>query len=235
MRTEYRGLGHVTDLAVAGETLTLLAERAVWWAGADTLFVADTHFGKTAAFRASGIPIPAGTTADDLARLSTLIEGTGAKRLVVLGDLIHAKAGRDERPTVEAVAAWRDRHDAVECVLVRGNHDARAGDPEPCWRFECVDPGVTEGPFEFRHFPVPRGEAAAGFVLAGHLHPMVRVTGDAGDRHRLPVFLSDERQLTLPAFGGFVDGTRVTPREDQRVDVAVDGAVVTLHLPGRVA
>ena len=34
---------------IAGELLTLLGERGVWWRRRSTLFVADTHFGKAAA------------------------------------------------------------------------------------------------------------------------------------------------------------------------------------------
>ena len=45
----------------------LLAERALYWPRAATLFVADVHLGKAAAFRAGGVPLPRGATAADLA------------------------------------------------------------------------------------------------------------------------------------------------------------------------
>ena len=38
--------------------LTLLPERAVWREASRTLFVADVHIGKAAAFRAAGLPRP---------------------------------------------------------------------------------------------------------------------------------------------------------------------------------
>lgn len=79
---------------LAGERVELLAERALHWPRARTLFVADVHLGKTAAFRAGGVPLPGGTTAADLARLSAVLAATCAERLVVLGDLLHAAAGR---------------------------------------------------------------------------------------------------------------------------------------------
>ena len=71
---------------IAGETVDLHAERALHWPTTQTLFVADVHLGKAAAFRAGGVPIPRGATAEDLARLNALIVRTRAKRLVVLGD-----------------------------------------------------------------------------------------------------------------------------------------------------
>ena len=56
-------------LTIAGEDVQLLPERALYWPRACTLVVADVHWGKAATFRAAGIPIPSGTTTEDLARL----------------------------------------------------------------------------------------------------------------------------------------------------------------------
>ena len=50
----------------AARTVELLAERALHWPAARTLFVADVHLGKAAAFRAGGVAIPRGATANDL-------------------------------------------------------------------------------------------------------------------------------------------------------------------------
>ena len=48
------------------ETLQLLPEKAIFWEKENTLFLADPHFGKAAAFRKVGIPIPETTSEDDL-------------------------------------------------------------------------------------------------------------------------------------------------------------------------
>jgi hypothetical protein len=56
-----------------------------------TLFVADVHLGKAAAFRAGGVGA-ARRDGNDLARLAALLARTGARRLVVLGDFLHAAA-----------------------------------------------------------------------------------------------------------------------------------------------
>ena len=84
----------VAIATLAGESVELHAERAMHWPRARTLFVADVHLGKAAAFRAGGVAIPRGATANDLARLTALIERTRATRLVILGDFLHAAAGR---------------------------------------------------------------------------------------------------------------------------------------------
>ncbi|HET8584747.1 MAG TPA: DEAD/DEAH box helicase, partial [Casimicrobiaceae bacterium] len=60
--------------SIAGERVVLHAARALAWPREKTLFVADVHLGKGAAFRAGGIPLPRGTTATDLRRLDALID-----------------------------------------------------------------------------------------------------------------------------------------------------------------
>src|SRR3954452_24919812 len=82
------------SVSLAGESVELHADRALFHPRTTTLYVADVHLGKTAAFRAAGVPLPAGTTASNLERLGRLVARTGAERLIVLGDFLHAAAGR---------------------------------------------------------------------------------------------------------------------------------------------
>ena len=91
---------------LAGERVELHAERALYWPAGATLFVADVHLGKAAAFRAGGIALPRGGTQADLARLAALLARTRARRLVVLGDFLHAAAGRVAALDA-AFVAWR--------------------------------------------------------------------------------------------------------------------------------
>jgi metallophosphoesterase superfamily enzyme len=46
--------------------LLLLPEKAVFWPAQGMLIIADIHFGKAASFRAQGIPVPRGTTTENL-------------------------------------------------------------------------------------------------------------------------------------------------------------------------
>jgi metallophosphoesterase superfamily enzyme len=52
-----------------------------------------------------------------------------------------------------------------------------------------------------------------GYVLAGHVHPCVRVGGHGFDSLRLPCFHFGARVGVLPAFGEFT-GSHVLPREE---------------------
>ena len=94
-------------LEVAGETLTLHADRALFWPRVRWLLLADVHFGKGAVLRRAGVALPTGQTVTDLARIDALIAHYRPERLVVLGDLVHGQALTDT-PWVEDVRRWRD-------------------------------------------------------------------------------------------------------------------------------
>ncbi len=204
-----------------GERLLLSHERALHWPRAATLIVADVHLGKAAAFRAAGRPVPEACTAADLCRLDTLLDETGARRLIVLGDLIHARSGRAPE-TMAAVAAWRGRCPDLAMVLVRGNHDRHAGDPPPEWRVEVIADELVEAPFVMRHEP---GPSDRGYVLAGHIHPAVRLWQTAGGGLRAPCFAFARGQALLPAFGSFTGCHVIEPATDDRIFVIGPDAV----------
>ena len=208
-----------------GESLWLLPGRAVWWPAAQALFVADLHFGKAATFRRAGQPVPQGTTADNLTRLTALLHDTGARHLIFLGDLLHAASGRSDA-LWQALADWRAAHAAVRITLVRGNHDRHAGDPPAALGIELVDepwaPLASAAVLGCHH---PQSVAGA-LVLAGHLHPTVRVWGSGRDSLRLPCFVQTPGRLLLPAFGAFT-GTAPTrwPADAQCFAATPEGVV----------
>ncbi len=217
----------VYPTALAGERIELLATRALHWPRERTAFVADVHLGKAAAFRAGGVPLPRGSTAADLLRLSGLLRTTGARRLVVLGDFLHAPAGRVTALDT-AFKAWRAQHAAVEILLIRGNHDDRAGDPPPAWGVTIVDEPHPLAPFLACHIPVaPR----SGYALCGHVHPGVTLHGTAEQSERLPCFVIGRRRAILPAFGAFTGTARAAPLAGDRF-VAVAGSKL-FALPSR--
>lgn len=214
------------EILLAGERLQLLPEKGVWWPAGETLFVADLHWGKEAAFRAAAIPVPDGLAAD-LQRLSLLLARTNARRLVVLGDLQHHRSGRT--PAGEAlIQRWRVSVAGVEIVLVRGNHDRSAGDPPAAWGIRtCAEP-ATWGPWElWHHPPVHTPDLPAG--LAGHFHPGFLLKRGP-DRLRLPGYWLRGELLILPAFGGF---TGLQPVQRVSGDEAyVIAAERVVRLPG---
>jgi DNA ligase-associated metallophosphoesterase len=209
---------------VRGEEVQLFAERAAYWVRASTLLVADPHFGKAATFRAAGIPVPRGTTADGVARLDALLARTGATRIVFLGDFLHAREGRAPA-TLEALRVWRDGHTDVEMLVVRGNHDRHAGDAPPELGIASVNGPLLEPPFVLAHHPAV---SDAGYVLAGHLHPSVDLTGPGRQHVRLPCFWLGPAGAVLPAFGDFTGLSSVTPAVGDRVFVVTGSELLEL-------
>ncbi len=191
--------------------LTLLPERAVFEAQTRTLFIADPHFGKAASFRALGQPVPRGTTEENLCRLGALVDAQDARRLVVLGDFLHGRAGRTSGLFAQ-LREWRAARPAIECIVVRGNHDAHAGDaPADCGFTSVDEPFVLDGVEGWHHAAAADGHEGP-VLLSGHIHPVVRLAGPGRDRLRLPCFCLRGRELVLPAFGEFTGGHPVDPR-----------------------
>lgn len=205
----------------AGETLQLASDRAIWWPARETLLVADTHFGKAATFRALGQPVPSGTTQGNLDRLDALLAHWDAQRLVILGDFLHGPHAHSPA-LLDALHRWRARHAGRRCVLVRGNHDDRAGDPPASLDIDIVDEPLIDGPFALCHVPQQR---PGHYVLAGHVHPAFVLRGRGRDRLRLPCFSFDPEVGTLPAFGEFTGHHEVTGAPGRRIVVVAPSAV----------
>ena len=200
---------------IAGEDLLLLPEKAVYWPREKMLIIADIHFGKAASFRAQGVPVPRGTTTQNLDALDTLMAQHDTRQLMFLGDFLHARAAHAPA-TLAVMLAWRQAHPGLRLVLVRGNHDLRAGDPSGALGLEVADEPFNVAPFAFCHHP---GVDAAGYVLAGHVHP-VYLLASGHDRLRLPCFIAGPTRMVLPSFGAFTGGFVVAPIPGERVWVS---------------
>jgi DNA ligase-associated metallophosphoesterase len=240
-------------LTHGGVRLRLLAQRAVLIEEHRALLVADVHLGKAASFRALGVPVPEATTQTTLARLGELLALHAPQILCVLGDLLHAPASQAPL-VIDALASWRARHAGVRVLLVRGNHDDRAGDPPPHCGIEVVDEPFMLGGLALCHVPpqpqiraLPGERGAAStraepecspapsvptHALAGHLHP-VTALASRHDRIRLACFLLERNCLVLPAFGEFTGGWPVDASADAQV-FPTDGERV-YRLPQRAA
>jgi DNA ligase-associated metallophosphoesterase len=222
----------VLEHHAGGACLQLLAQRVVFVPVASALLVADAHIGKAQSFRRLGVPVPSGTTAENLRRLTDLLQTTGAQRIVFLGDLLHAAAGRSTA-VLAAVLQWRQLHASTEMLLVRGNHDRHAGDPPADWRVRCVDepfflPGLPN--LALAHHPKPHPHPQV-YLLAGHVHPAVMLGGRARQRLRLPCFHFGPQVGLLPAFGDFTGSHAVQPVPGDAVFALAGDEVRAIHFP----
>lgn len=219
----------VARICRAGETIELRADRTARLAEHDVLLAADLHIGKAVAFAASGLAVPTGSLEQDLERLASAARETAARRLLILGDLLHHRRGTVDA-VVEQVRRWRASV-AAEVIVVPGNHDHDLDELAVRWNMMVEQREVTVGPFRLRHraggAPAGGGHgntggaspatgAGAGFEIIGHMHPVVRLR-DGGDDLRLRCFIEEDGRLTLPAFSSFAGGAEVALGSPRRI------------------
>lgn len=195
MKNEY-------PLNIGSSNLLLLADKAIYWPQQKALLIADAHFGKAAAYRALGQPVPQGTTSQNLLRLNLMLSTYPTEQLIFLGDFLHAPKSHAPA-TLTALRQWREQHASLSCILVRGNHDKNAGDPPTDLNIETVDEPYLLGDFSLQHMPAPH---ATHHVIAGHIHPTFRLLGKARQRLVLPCFHHSTDMTLLPSFGDFTGG-----------------------------
>ncbi|MDX2147621.1 MAG: ligase-associated DNA damage response endonuclease PdeM [Planctomycetota bacterium] len=208
------------SISFGGEAFVLLASRAAYWTEARTLLVADLHLGKGEALRAGGAPMPGsvlrGDVQEQLNRLEDAINRCGARRVMVLGDLLHAPEGLDEAMVAQVerrFVAWRT---VGVCVcIVPGNHDRKLDRVSGRWCVQTLAPEYHERGLTFQHAPPTKAQRP---TWCGHVHPVVRIRG-GGDSLKLPCFAFQGGRsqggagvAILPAFTGFSSGAALDPR-----------------------
>lgn len=213
---------HEATFVCHGETFRLMPEKAIYWESERALIVADLHLGKAATFRAAALAVPESTTWDTLERLDRCIALTNPQRLVVLGDVVHARRGMTET-LIHTVCAWRERHPRLTMQVITGNHDRHAGALPQAWCMENLTELHHHPPFVLRHHP----DAVPGaYVLAGHIHPAVRLYPHGRGSLRLPCFSFGKHAAVLPAFGAFTGMADIEPLKTDKTFVIAANEVL---------
>lgn len=211
------------SITVAGEPMLLLPQRAAFWPAGQTLLVADLHLDKCEVMRSHGLPIPRAVLDEQLTRLDAAILATAARRIIIVGDLLHAPAGLTG-PMVEHFAAWRSRS-TIEIAVVPGNHDRALSRIASAWRLTILPTPHIEGPFAFVHDPAHCPRRASVYYWAGHLHPAVTLRR-GNDSLKLPCFHLKEKLGLLPAFSAFTGGSPIARDARARVFGIADNQVI---------
>jgi uncharacterized protein len=214
------------EIQIRGERLLLHAERALVWPSRSTVVIADPHFAKDDVVRRAGVALPRGPATADLQRLTGLVAECSCTRLVVLGDFLHGVTQAGDS-FLHAFRLWRQAHGGLTVDIVVGSHDrhesARNWQQLVGWHIKSV----VEPPFVLAHEPVAN---AAGYVLAGHIHPVLRLRRSGGGL-RVPVFWQRPDVLVLPSFGSFAGGVNVIPQNGDLLYAAGPERVVRLPTP----
>ncbi|HYW51445.1 MAG TPA: hypothetical protein VE861_12615, partial [Gemmatimonadaceae bacterium] len=78
------------------------------------------------------------------------------------------------------------------------------------------------------------GTCDSGYVLAGHVHPVVQLRGRGRQKLTLPCFAFGGDGALLPAFGEFTGGGVIDPRDWSDIFVIADDTVLPLEKPSVV-
>jgi len=225
-------------IAIAeGETLptdadiVLLPGRAAFLPKTSTVVCSDIHLGKAATFRHAGMPIPEGSAQHDLQRLTSIVQRCRARRLLITGDLFHARSGCTEH-VLDEFSAFCEQVSLsynTEVVLVLGNHEQSLGNkfrPHKIGINRCEEE-ILEPPFRFIHDHQSHFDAQPDyFTIAGHVHPTVTIKGTSGDQLTCRCFATTGTTLLLPAFGSFTGGYTIRPSNLTRIWLAqIDGVL----------
>lgn len=195
----------ILEINILGEKFLLTNARAAFWEAESALLVSDMHIGKTAHFRKHGIAIPKNILEADLERLERLITHFSVKKVMVVGDLLHAGNNSD----VEFFCRWKSKFIGTEFHLIEGNHDKISKEIQQKLDFSSVQKTMKIGNILLVHEFSPQFPE---FQITGHIHPGILLKSKI-KYLRLPCYAFTESQLLLPAFSEFTGlDTENTPK-----------------------
>ncbi len=205
------------------QRLWLLPQKAIYWQKEQTLFIADLHIGKAGHFRKNGIPVPNQVEESNLDKLGILIDKISPDHLIILGDLFHSDLNKDWQTFVK----WRKTYRRLEVSLVIGNHDIlNSKKYHSC--IINIFKKLSYDPFTIIHdiSEYPDLKGSGNYILSGHIHPAVQLTGQGRQQIKLPCFYFGKDYGVLPAFGEFTGTHVITPNKSDKTFIIADERIV---------
>lgn len=207
-------------IQLQGEALDLISDKAIYWARKKCILIADLHIGKVSHFRKNNIPVPQAAADKNFEKLEILILAWKPKTIYFLGDLFHSFYNKEW----EVLSFLLAKYSKISFVLITGNHDILNAENYIAAGIKCYDQ-MALGPFMLTHHP----EAHEGYYnLCGHIHPGIKLKGDARQYMRLPCFYFSENQGILPAFGSFTGTAVVKPSSTDRIYAIANNQIIPL-------
>lgn len=195
----------------------LLSEKALWRPDTGQLIIADIHLGKASHFRKAGISIPADSVLEDMRRLDHLMKAHQPKEVILLGDLFHSSYNKEWHLFEAFLESFPD----VQFVLIKGNHDILKQHRYELPNFSVIDTWEDEL-FLYSHEPI---EHEHKFVLSGHLHPGITLSGKGKQHLSLPCFHFSKNQAVLPAFGKLTGLYILDQNKDDQYYLVYNGVI----------
>ncbi len=211
-------------IELAGEECELSPSGALYLREQRTLVLADMHLGKAQSLRASGVPVPSGTTDSDLLTLQEQIYNYNTERVVSLGDMFESPRGHSEELLVK-LRQLRLMNPGIQFINIAGNHDRASSKFAEAVGVKFVEE-LYEPPFIFRHEPQEEPKA---YLLCGHIHPAVVLRDVTAERLRFKAFYIGNRYAILPAFGSLTGGVEISPERGSKYIAIVENQLVIIE------
>lgn len=213
------------ELRIRNNTFLLLPQKAIYWREAETILLSDLHIGKISHFRKAGIPVPQNGSTDNFNRLDEIIAATNPKQVLFVGDLFHSDVNREW----DQFCAWRKKYPAVKMDIVLGNHDYLPEDFCSNYQIDIYPTELVIGPFTFAHHPREEFNGDE-YVISGHVHPVIALSGIARQYVTTPCFYFGEQQAILPSFGYFTGGYAIDIQENDTVIAVAEKKLYPVQL-----
>ncbi|WP_165784692.1 ligase-associated DNA damage response endonuclease PdeM [Solitalea longa] len=205
-------------ITICDQTLQLLPQKALFWVEEQTLLISDLHIGKIAHFRKAGYAVPSNSIQQNFERLNQLMAFCNPKRIYFIGDLFHSDINHEW----ELFLNWRKQFLAIDMQIILGNHDRLPSNFNEDFKITVHQTTIKVGPFTLAHQPVKSFSNVDEYVISGHIHPVVKITGKANQAIKLPCFIIGKQQAILPGFGYFTGGHALKTTSTDKIFAIVE-------------
>jgi len=187
----------------------------------DAIVIADLHIGYELALTKKGIFLPTSQYPKIKREIEEMLEITGAKRVIINGDLKHEFGEPTAQEWIEVKELLHYLlNKGIKVEVVRGNHDNYI-----IWMLKKLgiplhQEALTEGEYVVTHghkdLEVKRGK----IVVLAHEHPTISLRDRLGVKKKFKCFLHGEHQesqvIVLPAMSPIASGTEINevPKEE---------------------
>ena len=181
-----------------------------------SLVIADPHLGYEGVMAKKGVLIPKVNLKHICTILEKAIKATGAKTLIVDGDIKNEFSTVDEEEFNELYDFINFlKEKKISMVLIKGNHDNFVERYKEPFKLEIHRQEAYIGGYLFFHgeeLPVGVNKDTKMLVM-GHEHPAIAIFNGVGKREKLRCFLYGKFEgkdiLVLPAISYFASGTDI--------------------------
>ncbi len=183
-------------ICFAGNDLLLNNQRSIYWQAQNALIFSDLHSGKSAHFRKHGMAIPSYLHYSDLERLQFLIQHYQPKKIIIVGDLVHAATNKEVIDFKRLTSTFS----TIDFHLIKGNHDRISEKLIKDLGIASVTENLVIDTIQFVHEPNSNNNIP---TISGHIHPGIQIPLLKNSRKNLPCFVVQSSQIILPAFSKF--------------------------------